>query len=95
MTFDEYQKESLKTAPADLPMHVAALGVAGEAGEVADEVKKVLEGRKVLNPLSIMLELGDVLYYVARMADALGVTLDDVAAANLEKIKARFPERFL
>jgi Predicted pyrophosphatase len=69
------------------------LGLCGEAGEVADKVKKVLrdgEGRfddAVRDDLR--LELGDVLWYVAQLATELDLDLADVAAANLEKLASR------
>ena len=69
------------------------LGLAGEAGEVADKVKKVLRDRggdfdpEVCE--AIKLELGDVLWYVAQLSSELGFLLDDVAAANLEKLSSR------
>ncbi|MGC6483596.1 MAG: nucleoside triphosphate pyrophosphohydrolase family protein [Synechococcus sp.] len=69
------------------------LGLAGEAGEVADKVKKVLRDRSGLFDAevraSLKLELGDVLWYVAQLSSELGLTLEDVAAANLEKLASR------
>ena len=66
------------------------LGLCGEAGEVADKVKKVLRDRggsftpEVREALK--LELGDVLWYVAQLASELGFELNDVAEANLNKL---------
>jgi NTP pyrophosphatase (non-canonical NTP hydrolase) len=65
----------------------------GEAGEVADKVKKVLRDREgrfddaVRDDLR--LELGDVLWYVAQLATELELDLEDIAAANLEKLASR------
>jgi NTP pyrophosphatase (non-canonical NTP hydrolase) len=94
MELNEYQKEAIEVAfyEGDDVIYLA-LGITGEAGEVADHVKKMLrddggelsEGRKHI----LAKELGDVLWYVSKMADKLGFTLEDVAVANINKIKDR------
>ena len=69
------------------------LGLCGEAGEVADKVKKVIRDRggsfspEVIEALK--LELGDVLWYVAQLSTELGLDLAEVATANLEKLASR------
>ena len=69
------------------------LGLCGEAGEVADKVKKVLRDQNgCFNDAvkqSLLLELGDVLWYLAQLASELGFELDQVAEANLEKLASR------
>lgn len=95
---DEYQANALKTAAMDLPPNVhrmvMALGVAGEAGEVADLVKKEMGHGHVPDERAIAAELGDLLWYVAMLADAYGLTLGDVARFNAQKLALRYPEGF-
>jgi NTP pyrophosphatase (non-canonical NTP hydrolase) len=69
------------------------LGLCGESGEVADKVKKVLRDRGGVfsdeTRAALQLELGDVLWYVAMLASELGLDLEAVATANLEKLASR------
>ena len=90
MRFDEYQEEAKKTAiyPDQYRVVYPALGLAGEAGEVAEKVKKHIRDG-VLNVEELKKELGDVLWYLAAIASDLGLTLDDVAEANLQKLRSR------
>lgn len=89
-SFVEYQHRTRETAiyPADQGVVYTALGLASEAGEVAGKVKKAI--RDGINVRSAVIdELGDVLWYVARLADELGEPLSDVAERNLLKLGAR------
>ncbi len=99
MTFDEYQRMALRTKNrgdiGGIPdLAVAGLGIAGEAGEVADEIKKVLGHGKAMDVDKLVKELGDVLWYAASVAEDIGVPLGEVARRNVEKLKARYPEGF-
>ncbi|WP_038046658.1 nucleoside triphosphate pyrophosphohydrolase family protein [Thermus caliditerrae] len=95
MTFEEYQEEAKKTAlyPATYRLLYPTLGLAGEAGELANKVKKVLRDHDgQLTPEvreALLAELGDVLWYVAQVATDLGANLKDVAEANLAKLRSR------
>lgn len=94
MTLDEYQKLAARTSRVEAPTRRllnAALGVAGESGEVVEHIKKHFFHGRELNKAAFISELGDVLWYLAEAASALGVSLDDVAAANIEKLKIRYP----
>lgn len=96
MDLNDYQLQARTTARyPDVganPIY-PTLGLCGEAGEVADKVKKVLRDRGgVFEPLvveDLALELGDVLWYVSQLASELGLELDDVAQANLAKLEGR------
>lgn len=103
MTVNEYQEAALATAvyPEQFRVIYPALGMNGEAGEVADKVKKVIrdtafltdaEGAIVLshdNRIELAKEIGDVLWYCAILANDLGLKLEDVAQMNINKLKSR------
>jgi NTP pyrophosphatase (non-canonical NTP hydrolase) len=69
-------------------------GLAGEAGEVCDLLKKVHGHGKPYDGDQLKKELGDVLWYLANLADAHGFTLSEVAQANVDKLRARYPVGF-
>ncbi|MSR84879.1 hypothetical protein EXS71_00320 [Candidatus Uhrbacteria bacterium] len=96
MTFNDYQSQSRKTAIyPDLGKNFVypVLGLAGEAGEVADKIKKTLRDDHGVvteeKKMEIKKELGDVLWYVAQIATELGLSLDEIANVNLEKLFSR------
>ncbi|MBK9164746.1 MAG: nucleoside triphosphate pyrophosphohydrolase family protein [Acidobacteria bacterium] len=96
MTFEEYQSAASKTAlyPRRLEnLEYPTLGLAGEAGEVANVVKKIQRDHGgVLNDdtrAKLKDELGDVLWYISACADELGLTLSEVAAYNVDKLAKR------
>lgn len=98
MNLDLYQHLAGRTDPHAQGTRDAlcngALGLVGEAGEVAELVKKHLFHGHALDRQALMAELGDVLWYVARLAAALGISLGDVAALNLDKLQRRYPNGF-
>jgi NTP pyrophosphatase (non-canonical NTP hydrolase) len=91
----EYQQLSRRTAeyPREAWLAYPALGLAGEAGEVAEHAKKAIrdDGGEISEErrAAMAKELGDVLWYVAQLASELGLDLDDVAQANLDKLLSR------
>lgn len=97
MTFDEYQKQALATAHNTheplMAKTIWAMGVAGEAGEVVEKWKKIVaykEGKTTQEDLDeLAKELGDVVWYIAVMADSLGYSFDDIMQRNVEKLKSR------
>ena len=93
MTFEEYQKQSRKTAqyPKIGENFVyPVLGLTGEAGEVAEKIKKLFRNRNgdlsLEYKLEIAKELGDVLWYLSQIATELDLSLEEVAQLNLEKL---------
>ena len=90
MTLNEYQLKAAQTAiyPSTMAMIYPALGLAGEAGEVANKVKKLVRDGK-LDREGVAAELGDVLWYLSALARDLNVDLEDVAQANVDKLESR------
>lgn len=105
-TMNDYQEQAARTLRRAHPDHpefeqrrehnvaVMGLGIAGEAGEVADYLKKVLGHGHEFDLMKLAKELGDVLWYVAALATMHGLRLDDIATLNLIKLRERFPNGF-
>lgn len=92
--FDAYQEAARKTAfcPPQHKITYPAIGLAGEAGELANKVKKLLRGDQNVEELhaAIRAEMGDILWYLAALADDLGVSLSEVAGDNIAKLQDRY-----
>lgn len=102
MDFNEYQRKAMSTdlegkREGDnifyLGFMTKALGLTGEAGEVAEDIKKILrdkDGKITDEDREILAyELGDVMWYVAVVADYLGITMEEVVEKNIEKLQSR------
>ena len=96
MNFQDYQSKASVTAlyPKRLSnLEYPTLGLAGEAGEVANIVKKIQRdfGGEITDEIRSKLkdELGDVLWYISACADELGLTLEEIARFNIEKLAER------
>lgn len=96
MNFEEYQKKSRKTAIyPDLDNNWAypVMGLCGEAGEIADKMKKVMRDDDNIvteeKKKEVRKEIGDVLWYVSQLASELGLSLDEIAEGNIEKLYSR------
>ena len=99
LTFDEYQSLASRTAGAggsgDRRIIIAALGLAGEAGEFANLIKKLTaHGHSDITPETLADELGDILWYAAEAASAIDLSLGDIAQQNVDKLRQRYPEGF-
>nr|DAS60792.1 MAG TPA: NTP-PPase-like protein [Caudoviricetes sp.] len=93
MTINDYQKEALRTAgEADIVNGV--LGLCGESGECADIVKKYLFQGHDLDTEHLAKELGDVAWYLAVTAYAIGYDLETVLRLNARKLRKRYPDGF-
>jgi NTP pyrophosphatase (non-canonical NTP hydrolase) len=95
-TLDEYQAEAVRTLGSGpgSARTTLGLGITGEAGEVADLIKKETGHGHPAQADLILDELGDVLWYVAALAQSYGFTLSDVAAQNVAKLRRRYPDGF-
>ena len=96
MELNDYQRESRKTAlypEVGSNAIYPTLGLVGEAGEVADKVKKILRDKKGVfdkdSKDAIKFELGDVLWYISQLSSELGFELDEIANSNLLKLNSR------
>ena len=98
MTANEYQKAALRTLNPALDkkdvLINGVMGLCGESGEAIDIVKKWLAQGHTLRRDQLIDELGDIAWYLAETAFALDVTLDEVLAGNLEKLRRRYPDGF-
>lgn len=95
ITMDDYQVNAIDTRmyPQDMAVPYCALGLTGEAGEVAEKVKKIIRDKGGVvsdeDKHELLKELGDVLWYVTDFADQLGSSLREVAQMNYEKLQSR------
>lgn len=98
MNFSDYQKLCARTAGThlskDIGVMVSALGLTGESGEVADYLKKIYGHGHELDLAKLKKELGDVMWYVSDICTKFGISLNEVASLNIEKLKTRYPEGF-
>ena len=105
MKFDEYQEKIIKYDTfskcelKEVGFVEKVLGLTGEAGETADKIKKILRDKegeiKEEDRKEIVKELGDVLWYVAAIATYLGVSLEEVAEGNINKLESRLKRNLI
>ena len=95
---NDYQQAALRTAPGDLQPERLLLnglmGLNGEAGEAIDILKKHLFQGHELDTAHMAKELGDVAWYLAVSANAIGYDLETIMQMNVDKLKARYPDGF-
>ncbi len=98
LTLSEYQQAASRTVNRSLTtgerLVDAAAGLAEEAGEVLGVVRKHMFMHHELDRARLVTELGDALWCLTGVAAAVGVSLDEVAAANLEKLRRRYPDGY-
>lgn len=99
MTLSEYQKLSERTMGLERGATVTLLpnfsmGLAGEAGELIDLLKKHLYHGHKMDLEKVQKEIGDVMFYAAGICSVLGLSLETVAAMNVEKLRQRYPQGF-
>lgn len=89
--FTEYQTWTERTAvyPPGSNLYYPVLGLAGEVGEVCEMTKKTMRDDHPMNTEDLELELGDVLWYLARVATEYGLDLGSIARKNVEKLESR------
>lgn len=97
MTFDEYQKKALTTAinhpNEEMNRTIFAMGISGEAGEVLEKWKKIVAYKNGVitdeDLAELKKELGDVVWYIAVLADSLCLSFDEIMQLNLNKLASR------
>lgn len=98
MEINEYQRLAMTTLNPALDKRDvlinSVMGLCGESGEAIDVVKKWLAQGHELDRAHLAKELGDVAWYLAEAATALDIPLEDILRANLDKLKARYPDGF-
>ena len=97
MTGNEYQQDALRTVSdreRDDLLTEGVLGLSGETGEVSDIVKKYKYQGHALNEKGLAKELGDIAWYLAITAHAIGYSLDEILLMNMDKRRKRYPEGF-
>lgn len=92
MTPNDYQQAALRTAPTELSPDQLLLN--GESGECIDIMKKYLFQGHAMDAEHMAKELGDVAWYLAVSANAIGYDLETILQMNVDKLKARYPDGF-
>ena len=98
MTINEYQQLAMRTVNPQLDkkdmLINSVMGLCGESGEAIDIVKKWYAHGHELDTEHFKKELGDIAWYLAEAATAIGVNLEDILEANIDKLRKRYPEGF-
>ena len=98
MKVNEYQKKALRTLNPDLDkkdiLINGVMGLCGESGEAIDLVKKHLAQGHELDKEKLAKELGDIAWYLAETAHAIGYDLEVIFQMNIDKLEKRYPDGF-
>ena len=97
MNFDDYQYEARRTQRQDIPLWAlrehALFGLASELGEIMGLHQKVHQGHP-LDESALRLEIGDLMWFLAELCDVYGWTMEDIAKANIQKLRNRYKNHF-
>lgn len=98
MELNSYQNMAMRTKGSYSSVQdqilCSCLGIAGEAGELIDNIKKAIYHQKVIPDVELQKELGDLLWYIALLCDSKGWNMNDIARLNVEKLIKRYPAGF-
>ena len=98
MNLKEYQEKASRTINPDLNKRDVkinmSMGISGEAGETIDMITKEIFHGHSINIEDLKKEIGDILWYVAGLATAYNLNLDEIGLMNIEKLKRRYPGGF-
>jgi NTP pyrophosphatase (non-canonical NTP hydrolase) len=98
MDIKDYQRDARRTMPISLnpneKLSMLGLGIAGEAGEVVEIIKKDVYHGHLLDKKEVEKELGDVMWYIANLATELNLSMENILEKNIEKLKVRYPKKF-
>lgn len=96
VNFEEYQMLASRTAQIhEQALTNYGLGISGEAGEVAELIKKYAFHGHTLDKANLTKELGDVLWYISQIAKWADIPMEQVASENIKKLKRRYPNGFV
>ena len=97
VTFDDYQGQARRTQNKDLQLWAmrehALYGLASEVGEILGLHQKIHQGHP-LDETALRLEIGDALWFLSELCDVYGWSLEDIAIANIQKLRTRYPHEF-
>lgn len=98
MNFEQYQAAAVRTLKRgqsqQFDLNHMALGVAGEAGELVDCIKKHTVYGKPLDEENLAEEIGDALWYLVNICNLMGWNLATIAEGNIDKLRTRYPEKY-
>lgn len=103
MNFSEYTEKAKRTLSSKFEVNQSmkhnvilhgVIGISTESGELLDALEKTVFYGKELDTVNIREEIGDLMWYVAILCDAIGVKMEDILDKNIEKLSSRYPEKF-
>jgi NTP pyrophosphatase (non-canonical NTP hydrolase) len=92
--YEDVHPRQLESKLIPVRANHAAIGIAGEAGELAAAIERWIYYGKPLDVINVKEELGDLFWYMAEMCNALQLDMGDIMAANIAKLRKRYPEKY-